>query len=206
MRIFAAILVLLLAAAPTAGAQTVNPPASNPPASGSDQGMTGGDSGAGLPTPPASDQPYKAKGDQLLGNLTAHQFDSRLPAMRLADWFAALIGKRAQIDWTTNDCGDEGGGPDSGSGQGDDSSGTPGSNLDATLCAEGHALFYGADGKPSTDRYVVVQLLVGTRRDGVNMDAHSYGPEAVSVFVFDGSATRTLSRLGDLPPALSAMN
>jgi hypothetical protein len=202
LRVSAAIVVVLLALPPGAGAQTLN----TSPSITLGQGATGGDSGGGLPTPPGTDQPYKAKGDELLKNLTAHQFDSRLPAMALADWLAALIGKRAQIEWTTADCGDEGGGPDSGSGQGDDASTTPGSNLDATLCTEGQALFFGPDGNPSTDRYVVVQLLVGTRKDGVNMDAHSYGPDAVSVFVFDGSATRTLSRLGDLPPALSAMN
>ena len=67
------------------------------------------------------------------------------------------------------------------------------------------AQFYGRDGKPSLDRYVVVQVLVGTDRVGVNRDASRYGATAVFVFVFDGSAVRTLSRLGDLPAALAAM-
>ena len=65
--------------------------------------------------------------------------------------------------------------------------------------------FYGRDGKPSLDRYVVVQLLVGTDRSGVNRDASRYGAPAVSVFVFDGGAVRTLTRLGDLPAAVAAM-
>ena len=193
--------LLILAAAAAAEAQNLNPPASGT----AESSATGAGSG-GLPTPPATDEPFQAQGDQLLKKLTARQFDSRLPAVPLMDWFAGLLGKRAQIDWSTAECGDEGGGSDSGSGQGDDSNGVPGANVDAPLCTEGHALFYGADGKPSLDRYVVLQLSVGTRRDGVNGDAASYGPDAVSVFVFDGQSTRTLSRLGDLPPVLSGLN
>ncbi|HZT20694.1 MAG TPA: hypothetical protein VFA23_14890 [Dongiaceae bacterium] len=200
----ALVVAMVLALSAECGAQSLTPPGSTAgPAAGGDAG--------GLPVPPGSDQPYKAKGDELLKKLTARQFDRRLPDLPLADWFSGLLGKRAQIEWTTGECGDEGGGPDpgagqSGAGQGDDTGGTPGSNLDATLCTEGQALFYGADGKPSLDRYVVLQLWVGTRRNGVNLDAASYGPDAVSVFVFDGKDTRTLSRLGDLPPTLSALN
>ena len=70
----------------------------------------------------------------------------------------------------------------------------------------GAGLFYGPDGTPTLDRYVVVQLWVGTRRNGVNLDAASYGPDAVSVFVFDGTGTRTLTRLGDLPRVLASLN
>jgi hypothetical protein len=172
----------------------------------------------GSPAPWGSEQPFMADGEVLLKKLTAQQFDRRLPAVNLKSWLSDLLAKRAQIDWTTTDCGDEGGGPESNaggagqgsssssdSGQSDESSDASGSGLDSPLCTEAQALFYGRDGKPSLDRYVVVQLLVGTSRKGVNPDPASYGPDAVSVFVFDGSAMRTLGRLGDLPPMLAAM-
>lgn len=169
----------------------------------------------GSSTPSSTEQPFMADGEVLLKKLTAQQFDRRLPATNLKDWLSSLLSKRARIDWSTTDCGDEGGGPDSGavqtsagasdSGQSDESTDTSGSGLDSPLCTEAQALFYGRDGKPSLDRYVVVQLLVGTSRNGVNPNAASYGPDAVSVFVFDGTAMHTLSRLGDLPPMLTAM-
>ena len=173
----------------------------------------------GSSTPSGSEQPFMADGEVLLKKLTARQFDHRLPATNLKDWLSSLLAKRARIDWSTTDCGDEGGGPESAgqgnasqgtagasdSGQSDESTDTSGSGLDSPLCTEAQALFFGHDGKPSLDRYVVVQLLVGTSRKGVNPDAASYGPDAVSVFVFDGTAMRTLSRLGDLPPLLTAM-
>ncbi|HEX4570924.1 MAG TPA: hypothetical protein VH184_10905 [Dongiaceae bacterium] len=169
----------------------------------------------GSSTPSSTEQPFMADGEVLLKKLTARQFDRRLPATNLKDWLSSLLSKRARIDWSTTDCGDEGGGPDSGagqssagasdSGQSDESTDTSGSGLDSPLCTEAQALFYGRDGKPSLDRYVVVQLLVGTSRNGVNPNAASYGPDAVSVFVFDGAAMHTLSRLGDLPPMLTAM-
>ena len=47
---------------------------------------------------------------------------------------------------------------------------------------------------------------MGTKGTGVNQDATRYGSDALSIFVFDGNTTRTLTRLGDLPPILSAMN
>jgi hypothetical protein len=159
----------------------------------------------------AGGQPsFTAGGEELLRKLTAQQFDSRLPAAGLKPWLTGLLGKLAQIDWSTADCGDEGGGPDPGAtqgnaGQDNQPSDGDGSDLDSPLCTEALAQFYGRDGKPSLDRYVVVQLLVGTDRSGVNRDASRYGPPAVSVVVFDGSAVRTLSRLGDLPAALAAM-
>ena len=169
----------------------------------------------GSSTPSGSEQPFMADGEVLLKKLTAQQFDRRLPATNLKDWLSSLLSKRARIDWSTTDCGDEGGGPDSGagqssagasdSGQSDESTDTSGSGLDSPLCTEAQALFFGRDGKPSLDRYVVVQLLVGTSRNGVNPNAASYGPDAVSVFVFDGTAMHTLSRLGDLPPMLTAI-
>jgi hypothetical protein len=174
----------------------------------------------GSSTPSSTEQPFMADGEVLLKKLTARQFDDRLPATNLKDWLSGLLSTRARIDWSTTDCGDEGGGPESAgqgnagqgnagqsgdSGQSDESTDTSGSGLDSPLCTEAQALFYGRDGKPSLDRYVVVQLLVGTSRNGVNPDAASYGPDAVSVFVFDGTAMRTLSRLGDLPPLLTAM-
>lgn len=206
MREYFLVAALLLVPVLQAGAQDLNPPSAG----------SGSQSGGGLPAPQGGDQPFQAKGDELLKKLTARQFDSRLPSEPLATWLSDLLGKRAQITWRTDECGDEGGGPDPNagqggsnqpsSGQGDDSGAAPGSNLDATLCTEAQGLFLGPDGKPSLDRYVVVQLWVGTRRDGVNLDAASYGPDAVSVFVFDGSGTRTLSRLGDLPEALATFN
>ena len=201
---------VLLATTVGAGAQDLNVPAS-----GSASGATPGtEPGGGLPMPAGGDLPFQAKGEELLKKLTARQFDSRLPPKPLTEWFADLLGQRAQIGWSTAECGDEGGGPDANPGQGnggqgsggDDTGGTPGSNLDATLCTEAQALFYGPDGTPTLDRYVVVQLWVGTRRNGVNLDAASYGPDAVSVFVFDGTGTRTLTRLGDLPRVLASLN
>jgi len=167
-----------------------------------------------LPPATAGMSAYERQAQAVLRKLTAQQFDARLPSDGLLDWFAGQIGKRAQIDWTTAECGDEGGEPDTAqsadSGAGGNlaqsNSATPGNNADVTLCTEGQALFYGADGKPSLDRYVVLQLLVGTRRLGVNPDPATYGADALSIFVFDGNTTRTLSRLGDLPPVLSAMN
>jgi len=159
----------------------------------------------------AGGQPsFTAEGEELLRKLTAQQFDGRLPDAGLKPWLTGLLGNLAQIDWSTADCGDEGGGPDpsappGNAAQSDPSSDSAGSDLDSPLCTEALAQFYGRDGKPSLDRYVVVQLLVGTDRSGVNRDASRYGATAVSVFVFDGSAVRTLSRLGDLPAALAAM-
>ena len=170
-----------------------------------------------LATPVAAGaQPsFTAEGEELLRKLTAQQFDDRLPDAGLKPWLTDLLGKLAEIDWSTADCGDEGGGPDPSASQGsapsgnadqgDAASDNAGSDLDFPLCTEALAQFYGRDGKPSLDRYVVVQLLVGTDRAGVNCDASRYGATAVSVFVFDGSAVRTLSRLGDLPAALAAM-
>jgi hypothetical protein len=166
--------------------------------------------GSSLPTSAAAAPSFTAQGEELLRKLTAQQFDSRLPAAGLKPWLSGLLDKLAQIDWSTADCGDEGGGPDPSAAQ--DNSDQPnqpsdnsGSDLDSPLCTEALAQFYGRDGKPSLDRYVAVQLLVGTDRSGVNRDASRYGPAAVSVVVFDGSAVRTLSRLGDLPAALAAM-
>jgi hypothetical protein len=158
---------------------------------------------------PAGQSPYDAQAQSVLKKLTARQFDVRLPAAGLIDWFAGQIGKRGQIEWTTAECGDEG--SESDSTQGNDNAGSsgganPASNADVTLCSEGQALFYGADGKPSLDRYVVLQLWVGTKGTGVNQDPSHYGSDALSIFVFDGNTTRTLTRLGDLPPLLSAMN
>ena len=173
-----------------------------------------------IPVAAGAQPSVTAQGEELLQKLTAGQFDSRLSPAGLKSWLTGLLGKRAQIDWSTADCGDEGGGPDpsaapSNAGQGNagqgnvdqggSSSDSADSDLDSPLCTEALAQFYGQDGKPSLDRYVVVQLLVGTDRSGVNRDASHYGPPAVSVFIFDGSAVRTLSRLGDLPAALAAM-
>jgi hypothetical protein len=171
--------------------------------------------GIQLPTSAAAAPSFTAQGEELLRELTAQQFDSRLPAAGLKPWLSGLLAQLAQIDWSTADCGDEGGGPDPSAAQGNsgqnnsDQANQPsdnsGSDLDSPLCTEALAQFYGRDGKPSLDRYVAVQLLVGTDRSGVNRDAAHYGPAAVSVVVFDGSAVRTLSRLGDLPAALAAM-
>jgi hypothetical protein len=171
--------------------------------------------GSHLSTSAAAAPAFTAQGEELLRKLTAQQFDNRLPAAGLKPWLSELLSKLAQIDWSTADCGDEGGGPDpsaaqgnaplGNSDQGDVSSDSAGSDLDSPLCTEALAQVYGRDGKPSLDRYVVVQLLVGTDRVGVNRDASRYGATAVSVFVFVGSAVRTLSRLGDLPAALAAM-
>ena len=158
---------------------------------------------------PARQSPYDAQAQSVLKRLTARQFDARLPAAGLLDWFAGEIGKRAQIEWTTAECGDEG--SESDSTQGNDNAGGSGgansaSDADVTLRSEGQALFYGPDGKPSLDRYVVLQLWVGTKGTGVNQDPTHYGSDALSIFVFDGNTMRTLTRLGDLPALLSAMN
>jgi hypothetical protein len=173
--------------------------------------------GSGTQVAPAGQSPYDAQADSLLKHLTARQFDARLPNAGLLDWFQTQMGKRAQIDWTTAECGDEG--AESDSTQGTDTSGSTGSgatgtasgsgnpaNNDVTLCSEGQALFLGADGKPSLDRYVVLQLWVGTKSTGVNQDPTHYGSDALSIFVFDGDSTRTLTRLGDLPAVLATMN
>jgi hypothetical protein len=178
---------------PATGGSTASPDAANPAAQ----------------VQPAGQSPYDAQAQSVLEKLTARQFDVRLPATGLIDWFAGQIGKRAQIEWTTAECGDEG--SESDSTQGNDNAGgtsgtNPAANADVTLCSEGQALFYGADGKPSLDRYVVLQLWVGTKSTGVNQDPTHYGSDALSIFVFDGNTTRTLTRLGDLPALLSAMN
>ena len=176
---------------------------------------------SGTQVAPGGQSPYDAQADSLLKQLTARQFDARLPNTGLLDWFQAQIGKRAQIDWTTAECGDEGSESDStqgsdtsggtsssGTSSGGASSGTGANpaNNDVTLCSEGQALFLGADGKPSLDRYVVLQLWVGTKSTGVNQDPGHYGSDALSIFVFDGDTTRTLTRLGDLPAVLATMN
>lgn len=180
------------------------------------QGAPAASTSSGTQVAPAGQSPYDAQADSVLKHLTARQFDARLPNDGLLDWFQAQIGKRAQIDWTTAECGDEGSESDSTQGSdtggsastGGTSSGTGASpaNNDVTLCSEGQALFYGADGKPSLDRYVVLQLWVGTKSTGVNQDPSHYGSDALSIFVFDGDTTRTLTRLGDLPAVLATMN
>ena len=73
-----------------------------------------------LATPVAAGaQPsFTAEGEELLRKLTAQQFDSRLPDAGLKPWLTGLLGKLAQIDWSTADCGDEGGGPDPSASQG----------------------------------------------------------------------------------------
>ncbi len=204
--------VVLLGSAGVALAQGTGTPAaggtSQPPAGGA--AATPDTSNPGTQVQPAGQSPYDAQAELVLKKLTARQFDVRLPADGLLDWFAAQIGKRAQIEWTTAECGDEG--SESDSTQGTDTSGasTSGggstSNADVTLCSEGQALFYGPDGKPSLDRYVVLQLWVGTKGRGVNQDPVHYGSDALSIFVFDGTTTRTLTRLGDLPAVLATMN
>ena len=211
-----------------------------------DQG-TGTDTGSGAtaspqqpsqdittPPPPPLNPALDAQAKLLLQQLTAKQLDPRLPATPLPDWFAQLIGKRAEIEWTTGDCSDEA----DFSGSGSDNGGASGASYDPTLCTEAQALFYGPDGKASLDRYVVLQLTVGsrqtgvnrvptsygpdgkasldryvvlqitvgTRQAGVNRVASTYGPDAVTIFVFDGSSTRTLSRLSELNGALESMN
>lgn len=154
------------------------------------------------PPPPPLNPALDAQAKLLVQQLTAKQLDQRLPATPLADWFAQQIGKRAEIDWTTGDCSDEA----DFSGSGSDNGGANGASYDPTLCTEGQALFYGPDGKASLDRYVVLQITVGSRQNGINRDPSAYGPDAVTLFVFDGSSTRTLSRLGDLTGALDSMN
>ena len=154
------------------------------------------------PPPPPLNPALDAQSKLLLQQLTAKQLDPRLPATPLPDWFAQLIGKRAEIDWTTGDCSDEA----DFSGSGSDSGGASGASYDPTLCTEGQALFYGPDGKASLNRYVVLQITVGSRQTGVNRVPTSYGPDAVTIFVFDGSSTRTLSRLSELGGALESMN
>ena len=158
--------------------------------------------GVTTPPPPPLNPALDAQAKLLLQQLTAKQLDPRLPATPLPDWFAQLIGKRAEIDWTTGDCSDEA----DFSGSGSDSGGASGASYDPTLCTEGQALFYGPDGKASLDRYVVLQITVGSRQTGVNRVPTSYGPDAVTIFVFDGSSTRTLSRLSELGGALESMN
>jgi hypothetical protein len=179
-----------------------------------DQG-SGTDSGSGAvaspqepaqgnttPPPPPVNPALDAQAKLLLQQLTAKQLDPRLPAVLLPDWFAQQIGKRAEIDWTTGDCSDEA----DFSGSGSDNGGANGASYDPTLCTEGQALFYGPDGKASLDRYVVMQITVGSRQTGVNRVPTAYGPDSVTIFVFDGSSTRTLSRLSELPSALESMN
>jgi hypothetical protein len=195
-------LLVLLGSAGFAGAQSTGSTSQG----GQDQPTTTGatsPSAPGTQVPPAGQSPYDAQAQELLKKLTARQFDVRLPATGLLDWFAGQIGKRAQIEWTTGECGDEGGEADTTQTSNDTGSG--GSN-DVTLCSEGQALFFGADGKPSLDRYVVLQLWVGTQHAGVNLDPAHYGSDALSIFVFDGDTTRTLTRLGDLPAVLATMN
>lgn len=206
------VVLVLLGSAAIAWAQGTGAPAPNvggqPVAGGSNALPAPANSGA--PIQPAGQSPYDAQAQDVLTKLTARQFDVRLPAKGLLDWFAGQIGRRAQIEWTTAECGDEG--SDSDSTQSNDTAGassggsSSANNADVTLCSEGQALFYGPDGKPSLDRYVVLQLWVGTRRLGVNQDPAHYGSDALSIFVFDGNTTRTLTRLGDLPALLSAMN
>jgi hypothetical protein len=215
--------VVLLGSAGVAWAQGTS--SSTQPASGqptnSQPATTAPAASPGTQVEPAGQSPYDAQADGLLKHLTARQFDARLPNTGLLDWFEGEMGKRAQIDWTTAECGDEGG--ESDSTQGADTSGTGSTssstasggatagganatNNDVTLCSEGQALFLGADGKPSLDRYVVLQLWVGTKSTGVNQDPTHYGSDALSIFVFDGDTTRTLTRLGDLPAVLATMN
>ena len=214
------VVLVLLGSVDLVWAQDSGPPSpgtgGQPAAGGS---TTAPDSNPPAQVQPAGQSPYDAQAQSVLKKLTARQFDVRLPAAGLMDWFAGQIGKRAQIEWTTAECGDEG--SESDTTQGNDSTGgTSGSsssgtgtqgnnapnNADVTLCSEGQALFYGADGKPSLNRYVVLQLWVGTRHLGVNQDPAHYGSDALSIFVFDGDNTRTLTRLGDLSALLSAMN
>jgi hypothetical protein len=200
------VVLVLLGSVDLVWAQDSGPPSpgtgGQPAAGGS---TTAPDSNPPAQVQPAGQSPYDAQAQSVLKRLTARQFDVRLPAAGLIDWFAGQIGKRAQIEWTTAECGDEG--SESDSTQGNDTGSASGSsNVDVTLCSEGQALFYGADGKPSLDRYVVLQLWVGTKGTGVNQDPTHYGSDALSIFVFDGNTTRTLTRLGDLPPVLSAMN
>jgi hypothetical protein len=204
--------VVLLGSAGCAWAQaagTQSPGTGSQPAVGSSSSSPDA-AMPGAQVPPAGGSPYDAQASDLLKKLTARQFDVRLPATGLVDWFAGLIGKRAQIEWTTAECGDEGSEPDASPGTDTTGGTTQGGNAagdaDVTLCSEGQALFYGADGKPSLDRYVVLQLWVGTRHLGVNQDPTHYGSDALSIFVFDGSSTRTLTRLGDLPAVLSTIN
>jgi hypothetical protein len=211
--------VVLLGSAGVAWAQgTSSSPQTSQPAGGQPtSNSTAPAASPGTQVEPAGQSPYDAQADSLLKHLTARQFDARLPNAGLLDWFQGEMGKRAQIDWTTAECGDEG--SESDSTQGTDTSGGTGStsgnssatganptNNDVTLCSEGQALFYGADGKPSLDRYVVLQLWVGTKSTGVNQDPTHYGSDALSIFVFDGDTTRTLTRLGDLPAVLATMN
>ena len=209
--------VVLLGSAGVAWAQGTG----SPTPSGDDQPATAGSTASpdtvksGAQVQPAAESPYDAQAHSVLEKLTARQFDVRLPAANLLDWFAGQIGKRAQIEWTTAECGDEGSESDTTQGN-DTAGGSSGGNAtqaggsannnDVTLCSEGQALFYGADGKPSLDRYVVLQLWVGTKSLGINQDPAHYGSDALSIFVFDGNTTRTLTRLGDLPALLSAMN
>jgi hypothetical protein len=154
------------------------------------------------PPPPPLNPALDAQAKLLLQQLTAKQLDPRLPAVALPDWFAQQIGKRAEIDWTTGDCSDEA----DFSGSGSDNGGASGASYDPALCTEGQALFYGPDGKASLDRYVVLQITVGSRQTGVNRVPTAYGPDSVTIFVFDGSSTRTLSRLSELTSALQSMN
>jgi hypothetical protein len=208
--------VLLLGSASFAWAQGTASGTANQPAGATTTAPS--TSGGGNQVSPAGESPYDAQADSLLKNLTARQFDARLPNAGLLDWFSGQIGKRGQIDWTTAECGDEGSESDStqgtdtsgssggSSGSGSSNGGASAGNNDVTLCSEGQALFYGADGKPSLDRYVVLQIWVGTKSTGVNQDPGHYGSDAMSIFVFDGDTTRTLTRLGDLPAVLATMN
>ncbi|MEA2779622.1 MAG: hypothetical protein QOK29_1166 [Rhodospirillaceae bacterium] len=212
-------IVLLLASGDPAGAQQGDVAAPDPAVPVPEGGASQPDAPAGDPSLPAangaaSDQSVDLQAGELLKKLAAKQFDARLPEKPLSDWFAEQIGKRAQIEWTTGDCSGEGGDPDAG--QNGDTGGSSAvgnggmsnapANSDIILCSEAQALFYDADGKPSLDRYVVLQLWIGSHRLGVNGDPRDYGPDALSIFVFDGVSTRTLNRLGELPGVLATIN
>jgi hypothetical protein len=213
------VMVLLLASGHPVGAQQGDPAAPHPAPVPKGEATQPDPSAGDQPLPPAnapaSDQSVDAQAGELLKKLGAKQFDARLPDKPLSDWFAEQVGKRAQVEWSTGDCSGEGGGSDAA--QSNDNSGgnaavgnggmsnSPG-DTDVTLCSEAQALFYDADGKPTLDRYVVLHLWIGSRRLGVNGDPRDYGPDALSVFVFDGTSTRTLNRLGDLPGVLATIN
>jgi hypothetical protein len=200
-------------AAPAAGGEEAQPAATakQPDRVGDESPGTAPEPSPTTPAPstpsgePAAGRSLEDQASDLLKKLTARQFDGRLPETPLPDWLAQQIGKRAQVQWTTADCGDEGGETDAG--QGDASAGNSSAgNTDVALCSEAQALFFDASGKPSLDRYVVLQLRVGNRRLGVTDDPSGYGPDALTIFVFDGNSNRTLSRLGDLPGVLATIN
>jgi len=105
------------------------------------------------------------------------QLDRGLADKPFGQWFRALVGDEAKINWDVNDCGEQTGAPDI--------------DRDFPSCVEARA-------RLSNGREVAITIGVGTQNKGI-----AGLPSVYAAFVQDKTAVNEVRKLGELAKALN---